>query len=221
MGEHNLTEAAFFGKITAGVTHELKNVLAVIKETSGLMGDILAVTKEETFQHKEKFKKALATIQRQIAHGADLLTHLNKFSHGPEKETAEIDINGAVNELVALCGRFARMKNVTLTSINSEETITFTTCQISLQMLLFTCFEYCMSHLPPSTKIDIKVEKNCKDDECLVMFECSHELSGTDNSPEENSSSNSLEKMDKIAISINGKVSASPSSIKIILSSQQ
>ena len=30
-------ELAFFGKIAAGVTHELKNVLAVIKESNGLM----------------------------------------------------------------------------------------------------------------------------------------------------------------------------------------
>ena len=32
-------QVAFFGRMTAGITHEMKNVLAIIKESSGLMQD--------------------------------------------------------------------------------------------------------------------------------------------------------------------------------------
>ena len=48
-------EVVFFGKITAGITHEIKNVLAIIQESSGLMEDILAVTEDDTFSNKDKF----------------------------------------------------------------------------------------------------------------------------------------------------------------------
>ena len=34
-------EAAFIGLITAGATHELRNVLAIVKESTGLIADIV------------------------------------------------------------------------------------------------------------------------------------------------------------------------------------
>jgi len=46
MTQFRQTEIAFFGRITAGVTHELKNVLAIVNESSGLMQDLLALSKE-------------------------------------------------------------------------------------------------------------------------------------------------------------------------------
>lgn len=211
MDENDLSEVRFFGKITAGITHELKNVLAVIKETSGLMGDILELTDGETFQHKEKFGKALSTIRRQIEHGVDLLNHLNKFAHAPDKITAEINLNEVVYELIALSGRFARLKNITLSMINSEETIRFTTCQVSLQMLLFSCLEYCMSRLDQNAKIDVGVEKNRDNDECMVIFNCDQELAG-------NAEDNCLEKLNKLAVCIKGKIYESLHSLTIILS---
>ncbi|MCP3901564.1 MAG: sensor histidine kinase, partial [Desulfobacteraceae bacterium] len=36
-------KAAFFGKITASITHEIQNVLAIIKENAGLMEDFLLI----------------------------------------------------------------------------------------------------------------------------------------------------------------------------------
>ncbi|MEE4112297.1 MAG: hypothetical protein V2I40_05740, partial [Desulfobacteraceae bacterium] len=31
---------AFFGKVNASISHELKNVMAIISETAGLLGDL-------------------------------------------------------------------------------------------------------------------------------------------------------------------------------------
>ena len=39
MKDNENGEIVFFGKITAGITHEMKNVLAIIKESSGLVED--------------------------------------------------------------------------------------------------------------------------------------------------------------------------------------
>ena len=40
-------EAAFIGKITASATHEIRNVLAIVKESAGLIDDLMqaAVTR--------------------------------------------------------------------------------------------------------------------------------------------------------------------------------
>jgi len=85
-------EAAFMGRITAGVTHEMKNVLAIIKESAGLMEDLLALSKDASFPHREKFSSVLSKIRNQVARGVDISTRLNAFAHSPDRRPADVDL---------------------------------------------------------------------------------------------------------------------------------
>lgn len=218
MDQRSLKEIAFFGKITAGITHELKNVLAVIKETSGLMGDLLNVSDLGTFQYKEKFEKAISTIERQIEHGVSLLNHLNKFAHAPDKEMAEIDLYDTVNEMTVLCSRYARLKNITLSVLRPDRLMKLTTCQVSLQMVLFACLDYCISRLPQQAQITISVEQKETNDAFFVTFNCTNELLNTDNISTENKPFNTLEKLEKAAYLVKGSISRDPLTLSLILS---
>ncbi|MBW1642410.1 MAG: HAMP domain-containing histidine kinase [Deltaproteobacteria bacterium] len=211
-------EIEFFGKITAGITHELKNVLAVIKETSGLMGDLMDLTDTKSFQHKERFQKSLSTIQKQIENGVTLLTHLNKFAHATDKEKAEIDLHETVQEMTVLCGRYARLKNITLKAHPTDTIMTFPTCQVSLQMILFSCIEYCISGLPQQNQIDISILQKDKGD-YEIKFDCSDELADSGDISAEKSHPNLLDKLKKTAALVQGEVFIEPSAVSLRLSS--
>jgi len=111
MNEQNIK---FIGKITAGVTHEVNNVLASIREISGLLTDILSITDEKSFPRKEKFQTSLQKIQNQVQRGVKLTSQLNKFSHLPDNNKIDVDLNELVEHLIFLTERFARIKNITL-----------------------------------------------------------------------------------------------------------
>ena len=113
MTQHPQTEIAFFGRITAGVTHELKNVLAIINEASGLMQDLMTLSKETPAYH-DRFQKALTSIKGQIQRGQNLIAKLNQFAHTPDVNIRAVDLFDAAGHLVALSQRFAALKNVTL-----------------------------------------------------------------------------------------------------------
>ena len=74
-------EIAFMGKITAGITHEMNNVLATIKESGGLMEDIFALCRDQQIPHQDKFTRSLTTIKEQVKRGVELSTRLNRFAH--------------------------------------------------------------------------------------------------------------------------------------------
>lgn len=211
-------EIAFFGKITAGITHELKNVLAVIKETSGLMGDLIDLTDNKSFQHKDRFQKSLSTIQKQIENGVTLLTNLNKFAHSPDQERAELDLYEIVKEMTILCGRSARLKNITLNAHPTNNKMKLTTCQVFLQMTLFSCIEYCISCLPKQKQIDISIIQKDSGD-YVIKFDCSHELVGSTDDSVEKSSSNILDELQKSAILVHGEVFKEPAAVNLVLSS--
>jgi len=167
-------EIVFFGKITAGITHELMNVLAIIKETSGLLKDRIHLAGSETMD-REKLLTSISIIEKQVERGVTIISHLNKFAHSPDKEEKKIDLIEMVNETVALSHRYARLKNITLRVHPPDRVMAFTTCQVFLHRVLFSCIEYCISGLPQGAQIDITLHQNERK-AYAIKFDCSSNL---------------------------------------------
>lgn len=151
-------ESAFMGKITAGITHEMKNVLAIIKESAGLMEDLLSVTSESEYPHKEKFARMLGNIGQQVARGVDLSSRLNKFAHSSYSTSAQLDLNEIVHDVVFLSQRFARLKGVTITATPYKSPLIMMSYSLKLQMALFGCLTFLMDLAGSGTKISLKPE---------------------------------------------------------------
>jgi signal transduction histidine kinase len=157
-------EVTFFGRITAGITHEIKNVLAIIQESSGLMEDILDVTENDAFPHKDKFIKSLDRIRGQIERGIDITTRLNWFAHSPDHSPASLDLNEITQRMVLLASRFARLKNVVLESSPSDPPLVIKSDPVSLGMALFESIEILLKAIGTGGKITLsprKIQNRC------------------------------------------------------------
>lgn len=141
MNASDSNKAAFMGKITAGVTHELKNVLAIIRESAGLMQDLLALSGDAQFPLREKFSKVLSNIGDQVVRGVDLASRLNTFSHLPDETSSGLDLNEVAVQVVFLSQRFARLKGISLNVQPHERSVIIVTDPLKIQMLLFQCIE--------------------------------------------------------------------------------
>jgi C4-dicarboxylate-specific signal transduction histidine kinase len=167
-------EVEFIGKITAGVTHEVNNVLASIREISGLLTDILSMTDEKSFPRKEKFHTSLEKIQNQVQRGVKLTSQLNKFSHLSDSNKTEIDLKDSIDHLIFLTERFARIKNVSLIHQLSNQTVTLISDPLKLQMAIFISIAYLLNHLSNAGEISFSQEK--KGTECLISISCKGEI---------------------------------------------
>ncbi|PLX53318.1 MAG: hypothetical protein C0611_05805 [Desulfobacteraceae bacterium] len=152
-------ELAFFGKITAGITHEIKNVLAIIQESSGLMEDILDITENGTFPHKDKFIKSLNRIHGQIQRGIDISSRLNRFAHSPDHSPASLDLNEITEQMILLASRFTRLKNVVLESSPSDPPLIIKSDPVSLEMALFESIEILLSVIGSGGRITLSPRK--------------------------------------------------------------
>jgi len=144
------------GKITAGVTHDIRNVLAVIRESAGLLEDLLLATKDGSFPPREKFQAVLARIGNQVARGVDLINALNQFAHNPDQPTAQIDINQALDQLVVLSQRFALSKRVSLKTIGSDRPILLSCDPVKLQMIVFQGIDLLLHVVSAGAAIEIR-----------------------------------------------------------------
>ena len=161
-------ETAFISKIIAGVTHEFMNVLSTIKETSGLMEDLLTLSGDTSFPHHEKFSKSLNTIQKQVRRGMEISGMLNKFAHSMEEPEAWVEINELLDQLSILMQRFARLKQVRLAINPLESPLDIRIDSFRLQLILVACLEYCFDQTASGGHITLQ-SKRTKNG---IIFQC-------------------------------------------------
>ncbi|MCJ7628784.1 MAG: hypothetical protein MUO50_10400 [Longimicrobiales bacterium] len=152
-------EAAFLAAMTGSTTHEVRNVLAIIKESGGLIGDMVHVSGERGVLDKEKVLRAVDRIETQVKRGADLLTNLNRLSHTLDHGLVTVDLGEEVAQMVFRGQRFARKKGQQVTAGDLEEKCTFPVNPLHLHMVLFAALERCLDRLPEGSSATVEVFK--------------------------------------------------------------
>ncbi len=156
MSNSGLSETAFMGKITAGVTHEMKNVLAIIRESAGLMGDLLGLDKDGSFPAREKFLKILSRMDDQVTRGVNLSNALNQFAHSPDQQVGTVDMSSLIDQLVFLCQRFALSKRLTLKYVAHYQPLLFRCEALKVQMTIFRGIDLLLNVADPGTILTIR-----------------------------------------------------------------
>lgn len=157
-------EAYFMGRIAAATTHELKNILAIMKETLGLLEDLVEFSPQDASidQYKQWVKKAVTTVTDQIGRGIALVQHFNRFAHIPDHPVLQINVRNAIQHLVTLCAHIIRLKQVKVeqeTVPSPDSDIPLITCPLYFYMAVFSILDRLMSQLLPGSTICLKSEK--------------------------------------------------------------
>ncbi|MCK5515752.1 MAG: hypothetical protein KAI39_02670, partial [Desulfobulbaceae bacterium] len=87
------SQLAFLGKLLAGYTHELKNHLAIINESSGLMDDLLEMSGGGDEKLHKRFKKIIATIGERISRANTMAMYLNRVAHRMDFPLSSCNVN--------------------------------------------------------------------------------------------------------------------------------
>ncbi|MCF6247496.1 MAG: hypothetical protein L3J69_09070 [Desulfobacula sp.] len=136
----NDSKAEFLGAITCSVTHEIQNVLAIIKENSGLMEDFILMNPNGSVPGLEKKLAAcIDKIKKQAYRGVGLTSELNSFAHGPDKTTTSINIVELIKKLVAVSERFFKLKGIDILLTVPDQRHSITTDPVLFQMIIFSC----------------------------------------------------------------------------------
>ncbi len=149
-------ELALIGRLIAGMTHETKNVLAIIKESSGLLQDILRLKKGKGVPNSEQIEKVASRIKAQVARGNDHLAALNWLAHSMSDRSSSVGVNELSSGIVNLMQRFARLKQVELELQLADRDATVEADVVGLFFVATTCIEYCLNRESPKGRVVLR-----------------------------------------------------------------
>lgn len=145
----------FIGRIIAGFTHELKNYLAIIKESAGLQQDLLSMSRKPDSAELYKF---LRSVDSQIARGLQLISFLNRFAHRMDCERSSFILNEAIEELAALMSRHAYQKRIEIMKDLDGGISSLDGNPSMLQLLLFLIIEGLMDSFEKGGSITLSTK---------------------------------------------------------------
>jgi len=106
--------------LMASLSHEFKNHLAIIKESCGLVEDLLLLEDQERPTNSGRYKKIIAGINDRITQAAEMCRCLSGFSHRMDQPLSSFSPNDVVHEEIYLLHRLARQKQVDLSFSGTE-----------------------------------------------------------------------------------------------------
>jgi len=153
-------EIGFMGKVTASLSHEIKNTLAIINESVGLMGDLLRKDAPEDWPPYSRLANLTASIEEQVQRSADIVKRLNQFAHSMDKSLAELDLNETVRQTVVLAQRFATLRRVNLEMQLESNPMLLLSDPFRLLYVLFGFIERAINCSPKEAEVRVKTERS-------------------------------------------------------------
>jgi len=102
---HAPQQLAFFGKIGADVSHEMRNVLSIIGEYAGLLADLLAAAEAGRPLDHARLKQLSDNIVGQVRKGTGTMERFSRFAHTTDEPTASFDLTALAEDVAALAQR--------------------------------------------------------------------------------------------------------------------
>jgi C4-dicarboxylate-specific signal transduction histidine kinase len=150
----------FFGRITASISHEIRNVLAVLNENAGLLKDVVLMAEKGIPLDPERLKSLAGSMGKQILRANGIVENMNRFAHAVDEKAKEIDLHETLSLLVALTQRFADMRGVTLEPVYAESQMLLRSSPFLLENLLWCFLDFAMEATGKGKGLKIGTEED-------------------------------------------------------------
>jgi C4-dicarboxylate-specific signal transduction histidine kinase len=159
-------ELAFFGAVTASISHDLNNAISIIEQTAGLLEDLLLDCEGDQPVAKEQLQRIVERIDKQTKRGANIVRRLNTFAHSVDEPEREIDLNALTENVAALAHRMADRKRAQIEIRSSGATPRIQSNPFRVQQAVYLSLKEALSQAPDSAQLTLST--NCLDGRALI-----------------------------------------------------
>lgn len=160
LGPLGRTGIQFFGRMSASIAHEIKNVLAIVNENAGLLEDFTLMAEKGMPLEPQRLERLAENLMKQVKRADDIVKNMSKFAHSADEFKKSVDLNELLSVAVRLATRFADMRRVTLDLRLNPSPAALVTDPFLLENLLWCCLDFSMDQAGSRGAVSVALEKS-------------------------------------------------------------
>lgn len=139
----SLTETSlkFFGAVTASISHEIKNRMAIINEQAGLLDDLVGMSRQGRALDPDRLTRLADSVKTQIGLADGIIRNMNRFAHTVDVFRQASDMNELLLMAGSLANRMAERGGVRLEIRPAEAPVKADTSPFLVLNLIWRCLE--------------------------------------------------------------------------------
>jgi len=159
---------SFSGEMTASATHEIKNSLAVIKESAGLLEDLALMTDKGIPLSPEKIISIGKRIAKHVERTNNTVTTMNRLAHSTDRFVTSVNIVETLGFLKTITTRLTSNRGMTLHITSTGDDPVLLTSPFLLKQLVWQCICFLMDEMPDAKEIQINIAES--DRNVILVF---------------------------------------------------
>ncbi|MGD8835891.1 MAG: hypothetical protein PVJ19_13185 [Desulfobacteraceae bacterium] len=203
----------FFGRVNASISHELKNIMAIISETAGLLSDLAGMASTGTAVDRDMLKTSADSIMEEVERGFTTIRQMNRFSHSVDAPFVSTDLM-ALLDLVCHLSNYLAFSGKTHLVHWDGKPPSVHTCPLILQAIVYEILVQHFKQAGPNAELEVKVASQAESGWRIIFTGFS--VSNFEVFPDDQ-----LKKLaDRIAVSIEGNPATEQLELQIPLTIQ-
>lgn len=135
----------FYSKVSASISHEIKNSLAVINESAGYLEDVTLMAKKGMEVNMERLESLAGTMLKQVQRTNAIIKNMNRLAHSLDDPASQIDLNPLLELMISLSERTTVTRGFKVSAAFSDAAITVTTHPFFLENLIWLILDFAMN----------------------------------------------------------------------------
>ena len=168
MDSQNNEDLVFFGKVNASISHELKNILAIISEAAGLLNDLTEIASKGGNFELDMIRTCSKDIVEEIQRGFATIKQMNTFSHSVDDPLKRVNLSEVLDLMIHLAGFLSFASKVRFDPPEEASPIVLT-CPWRLQNLIYQALVYAFESVGPEGEIQASLQPQ-KDGSTRITF---------------------------------------------------
>jgi signal transduction histidine kinase len=149
----------FYSKVSASISHEIKNSLAVINESAGFLEDLTLMAQKGRPLDMGRLQSLAETMLKQVQRSNGIVKNMNRLAHSLDEDRVSVGVNSLIEFMLNLSERTTVTRGVKVTSELPDVEVYVTTNAFFLENLIWLLLESGMNACGTEKSIELKVSK--------------------------------------------------------------
>ncbi|MBC2714800.1 MAG: sensor histidine kinase [Desulfobacteraceae bacterium] len=135
----------FYSKVSASISHEIKNSLAVINESAGYLEDVTLMAKKGMNLDMDRLQSLAGTMLKQVQRTNTIIKNMNRLAHSLDDPASQVDLNALIELMINLSERTTVTRGFKVSAAFSDTALTITTHPFFLENLIWLILDFAMN----------------------------------------------------------------------------